>query len=633
MEKRKLLSMITLCMLLVTVFGVRSGFTAARVIPMEEFFCNPESTAFQLSPDGKQIAFLKPYEQRLNIFIQEVGQQEKRRITTVRDQDIQFFCWKDKETMIYLQDSDGDENFHIYSVNITTGQTQDVTPFPGVRAGIVDALADREQEMLIFMNRENPRVFDVYRLNLSRGTVTLEIENPGNFTSYMTDHHGVVRIACGKDPKTGANLVYYRKDSQQPFQMVRESEYEDTFRPCFFAADNQKIYGISNIGRDKKALVLTDLETNIPEEVIYVHPQVDVRGVAISAKRKVLLGVSYVTDKVHICFLDEQERLLHQGLRQKLGDYELSIVSEDRQEKRCILMAHNDRNPGEYYLYDVRTDRLEKLTSSSNIREDELASVKPIQYTGRDGTIIHGYLTVPQGRDGQKLPLIVYPHGGPWSRDIWEYQPDVQFLANRGYAVLQMNFRGSTGYGKAFLNGGNKEWGKKMQDDITDGVQWAIEQGVADPEKIGIYGSSYGGYAVLAGLAFTPERYACGVDLCGPSNLFTLLASLPPYWKPSIIEFYERVGHPQEDARCLREASPLFYADKIKVPLLVGQGKNDPRVTIKESNQMIEALRQRGLAVTYLVKNNEGHGFRKEENRLDFYREMESFLEKYLKNG
>ena len=352
----------------------------------------------------------------------------------------------------------------------------------------------------------------------------------------------------------------------------------------------------------------------------------------MSQKRKVALGVSYVTDKVHIYFLDDQERLLYERLMKKLGNYEITIVSEDRKEERFILVAHNDRNQGIYYLYDARTDTLSLLSScSSDLHEEELSPMKPIQYIARDGYTIYGYLTVPQGRKAENLPLIVYPHGGPWARDYWEYQPDIQFLANRGYAVLQMNFRGSTGYGKEFLNAGNKQWGKKMQDDITDGVSWVVNQGVADPQRIGIYGSSYGGYAVLAGLAFTPNLYACGVDLCGPSNLFTLLDSLPPYWKPNIMEFYERVGHPEQDAALLREASPLFHADKIRAPLLVGQGRNDPRVKSKESDQIVAALRDKGITALYMIKNNEGHGFSNEENRLDFYKEMEKFLQKYLK--
>lgn len=614
------------------LLATRSGFSSPRVIPIEDFFSNPAITGFQLSPDGTQIASLQPYQQRLNIFIQDVTGGESRRITDVTTRDVHFYYWKNQQTMIYLQDVSGDENFHMYRVNIKTGETVDVTPFAGVRVGIIDALVNEENEILISMNKENPEIFDVYRLNLQTGKMTMEVKNPGNYTSYVTDHDGIVRIACGKDAENGNNIVYHRRNTEDPFQMIFFSDYRETLHPYFFTEDNKKLYGISNIGRDKKAVVLIDLEKDKKEQVIYVHPDVDIRGLAISEKRKVILGVSYVTDKVHICFLDKQERLLYERLMKKVGNYEITIVSEDRQEQRFILIAHNDRNRGIYYLYDAKTDTLKELArGSSSLQEAELALMKPIEYQARDGYTIHGYLTLPQGVTPQNLPLIVYPHGGPWSRDYWEYQPDIQFLANRGYAVLQMNFRGSTGYGKEFLNAGNKQWGKKMQDDITDGVNWAIMQGVADPKRVGIYGSSYGGYAALAGVTFTPELYACGIDLYGPSNLFTLLASLPPYWKPSIMEFYERIGHPEKDAAQLWEASPLFHADKITAPLLIGQGKNDPRVTRRESDQMVAALRDKGIEVSYMVKNNEGHGFSNEENRLEFYKEMEKFLQKYIK--
>lgn len=632
MRKWKIVIILSVWILFVEIVGARSSFSSPGLIPIEDFFRNPEITALQLANDGKQIGFLKPYQNRLNIFVEEVGGKESRRITSAVERDIQFYCWKTPQTMIYLQDSGGDENFHIYRVDVETGETLDVTPFPGVRAGIIDVLTDDDNEILISMNKENPEKFDVYRLNLETGTVTLEVENPGNYTSYVTDQQGVVRIACGKDSETGDNIMYYRQDSQQPFQLILSTDYREEIRPCFFTADNKKLYAISNLGRDKKALVLVDPENIREEQVIYSHPEVDIRGVTMSQQRKVLLGVSYVTDKMHIHFFDGQEGLLYKGIMKKLAGYEISIISQDRKEERFILRAHKDRNPGIYYLYEVSTDTLTKISNvSADLHEEELASMEPIQYIGRDGDTIHGYLTVPQGMVPHQLPLIVYPHGGPWARDYWGYQPDVQFLANRGYAVLQMNFRGSTGYGKSFLNAGNKQWGKKMQDDITDGVNWLIGQGVADPQRIGIYGSSYGGYAVLAGLVSTPDLYACGIDLCGPSNLFTLLASLPPYWKPSLLEFYERIGHPEEDGVLLREASPLFYVDKIRAPLLVGQGKNDPRVNSRESDQIVAALQEKGIGVEYMMKDNEGHGFSNEENRLDFYKVMDKFLEKYLK--
>ena len=311
------------------------------------------------------------------------------------------------------------------------------------------------------------------------------------------------------------------------------------------------------------------------------------------------------------------------------GDGGPNLKSKD--ETRIIVRTFSDKSRGAYYLYNRLTGELQKLAEVSPwLQETELADMQPIQYQSRDGLTIHGYLTLPKGLDPKNLPVVVNPHGGPWARDHWGFNPEVQFLANRGLAVLQMNFRSSTGYGKAFWQAGFKQWGRKMQDDITDGVQWLIRQGIADPKRVGIYGGSYGGYATLAGLTFTPDLYAGGVDYVGPSNLFTLLASLPAYWGLELQKFYEMVGDPVKDKALLTEISPLFHVDRIKAPLFVAQGAHDPRVKQAESDQIVAALRKRGVEVTYMVKENEGHGFHNEENRVAFYRAMEAFWGKYL---
>ncbi len=303
-----------------------------------------------------------------------------------------------------------------------------------------------------------------------------------------------------------------------------------------------------------------------------------------------------------------------------------------RDEKRMLVYAGSDRTLGAYYFYDMESGAFEKLADLSPwLKEEEMAAMRPVRYKARDGLLIHGYLTIPVGVEPKNLPVIILPHGGPWARDSWGFSPEAQFFANRGYAVLSMNFRGSTGYGKQFWTAGFQQWGRAMQDDITDGVKWLIGQGVADPKKVGIYGASYGGYAVLAGLAFTPDVYACGVDYVGPSNLFTLLDTIPPYWELGRQMMYEQIGHPEKDKALLQAASPVFHADQIRSPLLVAQGANDPRVKKTESDQIVEALRKRNIYVEYIVKDNEGHGFRNEENRFEFYRAMERFLAIHLR--
>ena len=439
-------------------------------------------------------------------------------------------------------------------------------------------------------------------------------------------------MAVGVDLETGDNQIYYRKGADQPFSMILSFDYRDNVKPYFFAADNKKVYMTSNLGRDKLALVRFDPEKVREEAILFEQPEVDVGDAVWSNKRQALADVCYTTDRLHWNFFDASRKRMYGRLQQLLGANEISLLSQNRNEDKFIVFAHSDRNWGTYYYYDVTTDQLIKIADIAPwLNPEDLAVMQPIEYKSRDGYTIHGYLTVPKGQDAKNLPVIINPHGGPMDyRNTWGYNYEVQFLANRGYAVLQMNFRGSPGYGKAFLDAGNKQWGKKMQDDITDGVSWLIAQGIADPKRVGIYGASYGGYAVLAGLAFTPDLYACGVDYVGPSNLFTLLKTIPPYWKTDLKMYYERVGDPERDAQLLREVSPVFHADQIKAPLFVAQGANDPRTNINESNQIVNALRARGIQVQYMVKQNEGHGFLNEENRLDFYQEMEKFLAKYL---
>jgi dipeptidyl aminopeptidase/acylaminoacyl peptidase len=368
--------------------------------------------------------------------------------------------------------------------------------------------------------------------------------------------------------------------------------------------------------------------------VLYENYHYDVEGLSYSRKRNVLTTASYVSWKRERHFFDEEARMLFERLERDLGDYEVAITDMNKEETRFIVRTYSDRSRGSYYFYDKESDELKKIADVSPwIDEDNMAKMLPIQYQSRDSLTIHGYLTLPKGYDletAQNLPVVVNPHGGPWARDSWGFNPEVQFLANRGYAVLQMNFRGSTGYGKKFWEMSFGQWGLSMQDDITDGVKWLINKGIADPDRVAIYGGSYGGYATLAGMTFTPDLYAAGVDYVGVSNLFTFMNTIPPYWKPMLDMFYEMVGNPQTDSLRLRQTSPVFHADKIKAPLFIAQGANDPRVNKDESDQMVEALRNRGVEVQYMVKDNEGHGFRNEENRFDFYGAMEQFLAEHI---
>jgi len=618
-----------LVVLSIFVFGCAPKEEMPRLIPMEDFFRNPESAGFNLSPDGEHLAFMKPWQNRLNVHVQKIGKEEVARISSATERDIAGFIWANNSRIAYVQDTAGDENFRLYAVNIDGSDFKELTPFEKVRVSIIDELENDDEHMLIDMNKRDARVFDVYRININTGKMQMIAQNPGNVTGWMTDHDGNLRVAITTD---GVNTsVLYRNSEKEDFQNLITTTFKETLTPLFFTFDNKNLYVASNIGRDKEAIYEYDVENKKNIKLLYEHPEVDVNYLLKSDKRKIITGVYYYTDKGHYFFFDKNRKQLQEILEKRLSGYEVSVTSASKDETKVLVRTYSDRSLGAYYYFDRDTEDFKKLVDVSPwLNEDELAEMKPISYTSRDGLTIYGYLTLPKGVKSKNLPVIINPHGGPWARDTWGFLPDVQFLANRGYAVLQMNFRTSTGYGRKFWEAGFKQSGLAIQDDITDGVLWLIEQGIADPERVGIYGGSYGGYCTLAGVAFTPDLYACGVDYVGISSWFTILESIPPYWEPMREMFYEMVGDPEKDKELLEATSPLFHADKIKAPLFVAQGANDPRVNIKESDQIVDALKERGIEVEYMVKDNEGHGFRNEENRFDFYRAMEKFLGKHL---
>lgn len=600
-------------------------------IPLEDFFKNPQVTGYKISPNGQYLAYLKPHNSRMNIFVQKINEPAtEKRLTNQTDRDISAFIWKENDTLLFARDFGGDENFHVFRVSVDGTGEKDLTPFPGTKTSITDDLESiNPQEILISMNKRDKKVFDVYRLNIKTGDMTMIAENPGIYMGWLTDHKGQLRVATATD---GVNTsIYYRDTEKQKFKKILSTNFRDSVSPVFFTFDNKKLYVVSNLGNDKAGVAIFDPQAKKVTDRIYFRDDVDVSTVDFSKKRKVLTDATYVTWKAERKFFDPVTEVIYKDLMAKLPGYEVALGSNNLDENLFTVRTYSDRSLGAYYLYNANTKALTKLSDISPwLQENKMAEMKPVTYKSRDGLTINGYLTVPNGVPAKNLPTIILPHGGPWARDAWGYRPDVQFLANRGYAVLQMNFRGSTGYGKKFWSSSFKKWGKEMQNDITDGVEYLVKTGVANPKKVGIYGGSYGGYAVLAGLAFTPDLYACGVDYVGVSNIFTLMETVPPYWKPMQDMFYEMVGHPVKDKKLLTEVSPVFHADKIKAPLMVVQGAQDPRVKKSESDQIVAALKKRGIDVPYIVKENEGHGFRNEENKMEMFSQMETFLEKHL---
>lgn len=606
----------------------------AKQYAVEDFFKNPEKSSFQLSPDGRYYAYLAPYMRRMNIFVQEIGKDASIRLTSDTARDISQFFWGNNKRILYLKDTGGDENFKLFGVDIDGTNLKGLTDFDKVRTEVIDDLPDIDEFVIVGLNKRNPQVFDPYRLNINTGELTMLAENPGNIQSWMTDHEGKLRLATAIDGGVNTSILY-RETEAEPFKTVLTTNFKESLTPEFFTFDNKNIYASSNLGRDKSAIVEFDPRTGKEVKMLYENKDYDVDGLFFSKARKVLTAARYTSWKRERYFFDKQFEGMVDKLKSKLGDIEFGFVSNDKAEKKFIVYSFSDKYLGSYYLYDTEADKLDKITDLGPwLDANEMASMKPIDFKSRDGLTINGYLTLPKGYDmdnARDLPVVVNPHGGPWYRDQWGFNPEVQFLANRGYAVFQVNFRGSTGYGRKFWEASFKQWGKNMQNDITDGVNWLIDKGIADKSRIAIYGGSYGGYATLAGVTFTPDLYAAAVDYVGVSNLFTFMNTIPPYWKPMLDMMHEMVGDPVKDSALMREASPVFHVDKIKTPLFIAQGANDPRVNKAESDQVVEALKKRGIEVEYMVKNNEGHGFGNEENRYDFYRAMEKFLGEHLK--
>ncbi|MBX2815549.1 MAG: S9 family peptidase [Saprospiraceae bacterium] len=602
---------------------------------VEDFFRNPEQSNFKISPNGDYLSFVKPVQNRKNVFVRKIDDEEATQITFEVDRDIAGYAWANNNRIIFVKDAGGDENFTLLAVDRDGSHAKDLTPYEAVRIEIIDMLEDHEDEIIIGMNKNNPQLFDPYRLNIVTGALEQLASNDNPMepiSGWQTDHDGRLRLA-GKVRNGTETVVLYRDHEDEDFREVITTDFTESLSALFFDFEHDHIvYAASNLGTDKVRLIQFDMQQGQEVgEVLYEHDEVDIGGLSYSRKHRKLTAISYTTDKTHRVFLDPQTKEHYQFLQASLPGYEIAIGSHNKDETVFIVRTYSDRSLGAFYLYRAESRALTKITEVSPwLDETDLAPMKPVQYTSRDGLTINGYLSLPVGVEHKNLPVIINPHGGPWVRDSWGYNPEVQLWTQRGYAVLKMNYRGSTGYGKKFWKSSFKEWGKAMQDDVTDGVHWLIDQGIADPNKVAIYGGSYGGYATLAGVAFTPDLYCCAIDYVGVSNLLTFLSTIPPYWKPYLEMMYAMVGHPEDDEEYMRSSSPVFHVDRIKTPLLVAQGANDPRVNIDESDQIVSSLRARGIDVPYLVRYDEGHGFHNEENRFVFYKAALGFFKKYL---
>jgi dipeptidyl aminopeptidase/acylaminoacyl peptidase len=604
------------------------------LIPRKVIFGNPVKTSPQISPDGKRLAFLAPDDKNvLQVWVQTLGQDDARKVTADKKRGIRVFGWTyAPDTLVYSQDNDGDENFHVHAVNLKNNEVRDLTPYPGVRARPLETDRHFPNEMLIEMNKDNPRLMDIYRLNLSTGKMDLDTKNPGDVVGWDVDANFRVRAAQAFTRDGGAE-IRVRKDDKSPWKTILTWGPENIDGHVVgFTKDGKSLWLQSTAGRDTLSLVKYNLETG-KEELIASDPKADATNVIINPLTHEVEAVAFKWERIkwkalNPTIAEDLETL------EKAGHGQPTVIGADQDWKTWVVAYSADVQPADFYLYDRETRKLKHLFAARpELSKYTLAPMKPVVIKSRDGLDLVCYLTLPVGVEPKNLPMVLQVHGGPWARDDWGYQPYSQWLANRGYAVLSVNYRGSSGFGKKFLHAGDREWAGKMHDDLIDAVNWAVNEGVADPKRVAIFGGSYGGYAALVGATFTPDVFACAVDIVGPSNLITLIKSIPPYWAPALKMFTMRLGDPVKDEDFLKSRSPLFKADRIKIPMLIAQGANDPRVKQAESEQIVAAIRKAGKPVEYMVFKDEGHGFARPENQLKFIAAAEAFLAKHLPGG
>jgi dipeptidyl aminopeptidase/acylaminoacyl peptidase len=605
------------------------------LIPRNVLFGNPERISPHISPDGSRLAWIAPREGVLNVWVAPIGTSgvdwdDATVVTDDTDRGIRMFAWaKDGRHLLYLQDTGGDENWRLYDVDLETMAKRDLTPYEGIQARVIATRKSHRDEVLVGLNRDNPQLHDVYRLDLKTGELAKLIENPG-YAGWLADEDMVIRGALAPLPDGGFDLLV-RDDAEGDWRTLLTIPADDApaSDALAFSGDGKSLLAISSVGVNTGRLVRIDLASG-EDRVLLEDPDADVAGAMLHPDTREPQIALVLKDRAEYHVLDPAVQPDYEAIR-ALHTGDPSLIGRDEADTTWLVAFTDDAGPVRYYGYDRATGTGSFLFDSRpELSRYELAHMEPFSFTTRDGLTVHGYVTFPPGGGRSGLPAVLDVHGGPQVRDVWGWNPEAQWFANRGYLCIQVNYRGSTGYGKAFVNAGDREWGAKMHDDLIDAVGYVVEQGWADRDRIAIYGGSYGGYAALVGAAFTPYVFRCAVDIVGPSNLQTLLETIPPYWAPVKAQLYKRVGNPETDQEFLWSRSPLSRARDIRIPLLIAQGANDPRVKQAESEQIVAALAEAGIDYEYMLFPDEGHGFAKPENRLKFYAAAERFLAKYL---
>lgn len=604
--------------------------TTRSLVPREVLFGNPSRVAPKISPDGAHTSYLSPVDDVLNVWVGTTGADDHRPVTRDRDRGVRAYLWGwDNRTILYVQDEGGDENWRLYATDIEALTTRLLTPFDGVQARLAAYRRRFPDEVIIALNKDDPAHHDAYHLDLRTSELTVRARNPGNVVQWIVDADLQIRGATAATPDGGFELLV-RDDEGGDWRSAVTWVGDDSLssRAVGFTPDGRGMYVVDSRDRQAAALVRLSL-TDGSVDLLAEDPRYDVARTIIHPDTRAVQAVAFQRARPEWQVLDEDAAPdFEAAMALEPGDF--NLIDRTAADDVWLLALVQDAGPVSYYSFDRASGSGTFLFyHRPELADAGLVAMEPVELTARDGLTLHGYLTRPAGEAGP-LPMVLNVHGGPWHRDVWGYDPEAQWFANRGYACLQVNYRGSTGYGKTFLNAGDREWGGRMHDDLVDAVHWAIDEGIADPDRVAIYGGSYGGYAALVGATFTPELFCCAVDIVGPSNLITFIQSVPAYWEAFLEILYRRVGHPERDADFLRDRSPLFKVDRIAIPLLIAQGANDPRVKQSESEQIVAALKEKGIDHEYLVFPDEGHGFAKPENRLEFYAAAEAFLARYL---
>lgn len=618
-------------LVLVALFCSCKGFKNEVSIPIDNFFKTQDKAFYRLSPNGESLSYLKLQDKKLDLFVENLATGNSVQVTHLTEKSISFYFWTSNNELIYYTEDDTKERkSDLFVINKDGSKQVQLGSNEKTKIKVIEDQLIDDKYIIVASNKRDSTVFDVYRLNVRNGKMDIAAKNPGNVTEWMTDNKGVLKIAVASD---GVNeTLMYRENENLPFKPVITNNFQTTLQPIAFAEDEPNVlYAISNVDRDKNALVALDLKTGKEKQVLFANDTLNVVDAKFSKSKKKMIYVTCETWKKNKYYLDDSTKLAYTKIDRLLPGTEWRIMDKDKSDNVFIVRTFTDKNPGSYYLYTAKENKLKKLVDiNSSIKEEEMSEMKPIFYKSSDSLLINGYLTLPNTKKSTNLPVVVLPHNGPGLRNSWGYNAEVQFLANRGFAVLQVNYRGSTGYGKSFYAAGFKEWSDKIQEDVNDGVRWLIKNKIANPKKIAIYGNGFGGYIALNCLYKNPDLYSCGGSNSGVINLFSYLKTIPPFQMSNLKMYYEILGNPVTDTDYMRFASPVFHADRFKSPVFIAQNPKDPRVNVAEGVQFIKELKKRNVPVTYIEKTEGPNPVLRQQGRTALYKALEEFLQTNL---